>query len=71
MLSEILEACKDLITDAKISCADLVYKDICLDILAKARLVLNIEQFEILMVFVTEKMKDETISSSGRKIRIQ
>ena len=71
MLSEILSACKDLIDDAEISCADLVYKDICLDILAKARLVLNVEQFEELMIFMNEKLKGNTISSSGRKIRIQ
>ena len=70
-LSEILLACKDLIADAKIGCADLVFKDVCLDILAKARLVLTTEQFEELRDFVTETMKEETFSGSGRKIRIQ
>lgn len=71
MLAEILNSCKELITDAKISCVDLVYKDICLDILAKARLVLNTEDFEELIEFVTENLKDDTISKRGRKIRIQ
>ena len=71
VLSEILLACKDLIADAKIGCADLVFKDICLDILAKARLVLDAEQFEELAVFVTRSLKDETVSSSGRRIRVQ
>ena len=71
MLSEILLACKDLIADAKIGCADLVFKDICLDILAKARLALIAEQFEELTVFVSENLKEEKTSVSGRRIRVQ
>ena len=70
MLSVILLACKDLIADAKIGCADLVFKDICLDILTKARLILDTEQYEELKVFVAESFKDETISHSGRRIRV-
>ena len=43
-LSEVLLlVCKELIEDARIECADLVFKDICLEILAKARLVLTNE----------------------------
>ena len=43
VLSEVvLLACKDLIDDAKLGCADMVFKDVCLEILAKARLVLTI-----------------------------
>ena len=71
MLSETLLACKDLIADAKIGCADLVFKDICLDILAKARLALIAEQFEELTVFVSEKLKEEKTSVSGKRIRVQ
>ena len=71
MLSEVLLACKELIADAKIGCVDLLFKDICLDILAKARLVLTNEQFEELRFFAAEKMKNEPILSPGRKIRIQ
>ena len=71
MLSEILLACKDLIADAKIGCAELVFKDICLDILAKARLALNAEQYEELTVFVSEKLKEEKTSVSGKRIRVQ
>ena len=71
VLSEILLACKDLIADAKIGCADLVFKDVCLDILAKARLVLNDEQFKELTVFVTENLKEEKVSVSGRQVRVQ
>jgi uncharacterized protein with PhoU and TrkA domain len=70
MLDEILASCKELISDAKVGCADLVFKDVCLDILAKARLVLTNEQFEELRVFVEETMKDEPVVSQGRKVRI-
>jgi hypothetical protein len=68
VLSEILLACKELIADAKIGCVDLVFKDVCLDILAKARLVLNAEQFEELTVFVTENLKEEKASVSGIRV---
>ena len=71
MLSEIFLACKDLIADAKIGCADLVFKDVCLDVLAKARLALNAEQFEELTAFVTENLKEEKASVPGRRIRVQ
>lgn len=71
VLSEILLACKELIADAKISCVDLVYKDICLEILAKARLVLTTEEFDELMVFVNDNLKDDETVSPGRKIRIR
>jgi hypothetical protein len=68
---EILLACKELIADAKVGCADLVFKDVCLDILARARLVLTYDQFEEVRFFAIEKMKDEKIPSLRRKIRIQ
>ena len=70
-MNEVLLACKELIADAKVWCVDLVFKDICLDILAKARLVLADDQFEELGFFATEKMKNKPIPSPGRKIRIQ
>ena len=72
MLSEVvLSACKDLIDDAKLGCADMVFKDVCLEILAKARLVLSNEQFEELTFFVAEKMKEERFSGAGRRIRVK
>jgi len=47
MLSEVLlTACKELIDDAKNGCANLVFKDICLEILARAKQVLTNSQFE-------------------------
>lgn len=68
---EILAACKELISDAKAGCADLVFKDVCLDILAKARLVLTNEQFEELRFFAEDELKTEQVPvNSGRKIRI-
>ena len=70
-LSEVLlSICKELIVDARIECTDLAFKDICLEILAKARLVLTNEQFEQLVLFVTEIFKKEKVSNPGRKIRI-
>ena len=71
ILSELLAACKDLIADAKISCADLVFKDMCLDILSKARLVLENEQFDELKEYINENLQEETTSRPGRKIRIR
>ena len=71
MMTEILLACKELIKDAKISCVDLVYKDTCLDILSKARLVLNNEDFEKLSEFVNQNLRDDIIPSRRRKIRVQ
>jgi len=72
MLSEVvLSACKELIDDTKLGCADMVFKDVCLEILAKARLVLSNEQFEDLTFFVAERMKKERVPGSGRKVRIR
>ena len=70
MSEVVLSACKDLIDDAKLGCADMVFKDVCLEILAKARLVLDNEEFEDLTVFVAEKMQEERFSGSGRRIRV-
>ena len=69
-LNEILSLCKDLIEDANLQCDKLVFKDICLEILAKSRLVLNNEQFEELVTFVTEILRCNAESNSGRRIKI-
>jgi len=72
VLSEVvLLACKELIEDAKLGCADMVFKDVCLEILAKARLVLTNEQFEELTFFAAERMKEERVPGSGRRVRIR
>ena len=68
---EILQACKELIADAKEQCPDLAFKDLCLDILAKARLVLTNEQFEELRFFAEQELKNEQVKADlGKKIRI-
>ena len=70
-LNEVLfSLCKDLIEDANLQCDKLVFKDICLEILAKSRLVLNNEQFEELVTFVTEILRCNAESNSGRRIKI-
>ena len=63
-LSEVLlSICKELIDDARIECTHLAFKDICLEILAKAKLVLTNEQFEQLVLFLTEILKKEMVSN--------
>jgi len=59
MSEQILKACKELIDDAKVGCADLVFKDICLEILSRARNVLPDKEFNQLVVYVAEKMKEK------------
>jgi hypothetical protein len=59
MSEQILKACKELIDDAKVGCADLVFKDLCLEILSRARNVLSDKQFNQLVVYASEKMKEK------------
>jgi len=55
---QMLQACKDLIDDARTGCADLVFKEICLEILARASHVLSKRQFKLLVTYTSEKMKE-------------
>lgn len=57
--AQILQACKELIDDAKMGCADLVFKEVCLEILSRARHVLTEKQFKQLVDYATEKMKEK------------
>ena len=59
MTEKILQACKELIDDAKMSCADLVFKEICLEILSRARQVLPQRQFKQLVAYAAERMKEK------------
>ena len=59
MNEQILKACKELIDDAKMSCADLVFKEMCLEILSKARHVLSERQFKQLAAYVSERMEEK------------
>ena len=67
---QILLACKELIANAKEGCPDLTFKDVCLDILSKARLVLTNEQFEELRFFAEEQLKNEATVNRGKRIQI-
>ena len=60
MNDKILEACRQLIDDAKTGCADLVFKEICLEILSRASHVLTPKQFKQLVTYAAEKMKEQT-----------
>ncbi len=67
----LLRACKELIDDAKLGCAELVFKDICLEILAKAKQVLTQEQFEELSFYAAERMKEKMSRNREKKVKIQ
>ena len=62
MYEVIFTACKELIDDAKMGCSDLVFKEICLEILARARNVLPREQFAELVQYTSEKMKEKSLT---------
>jgi len=61
----IFMACKELIDDAKMGCADLVFKEICLEILARARNVLTEDQFRELSQYAAERMKEKSLSEAA------
>ena len=68
MLNKVLLlACKELIDDAKLGCANLVFKDICLEILAKAKHILTEEQFVELSSYAAERMQEKMIRNNPRK----
>jgi len=56
---QILEACKELIDDAKKGCANLVFKEVCLEILSRAHNVLTERQFRHLVAYASEKMQEK------------
>ena len=58
MSERILQACKELIDDAKMGSVDLVFKEVCLEILSRARQVLTESQFGQLVDYVAERMKE-------------
>ena len=63
MNSALFQACKELIDDAKAGCADLVFKEVCLEILARARNVLGDEEFKILAEYASERMQEKALIS--------
>ena len=59
MSEQILQACKELVDDAKKGCSDLVFKEVCLEILSRARHVLTERQFKHLVAYASEKMQEK------------
>lgn len=57
----LLLTCKELIDDAKLGCTEMVFKDVCLEILAKAKLVLDERQFEELSSYAAERLKEKIV----------
>jgi len=56
---QFLQACKELVDDAKKGSADLVFKEVCLEILSRAKHVLTEKQFKHLVVYTAEKMQEK------------
>jgi len=69
MSNMLLKACKELIDDAKLSCVDLVFKELCLEILAKARNVLDEDQFKELLRYTSERMTERTYVEINSRIK--
>jgi len=56
---QVLRACKELIDDAKMNCADLVFKETCLEILSRAHQVLTERQFKQLIAYASERIEEK------------
>ncbi|MGB9135387.1 MAG: hypothetical protein WCC63_07410 [Candidatus Bathyarchaeia archaeon] len=63
MDNTLFEACKDLIDDVKSGSTDLVFKEVCLEILARAKHVLNDEEFKALVEYASERMREKAVIS--------
>lgn len=61
MNRQILHACIELVDDAKMSCADLVFKEVCLEILSKASHILPQKQYKELSAYVAERMQEKVL----------
>ena len=59
MNNVLLQACKELIDDGKARCADMVFKEVSLEILARAKHVLNEKQFRELTEYAAERMEEK------------
>jgi len=71
MSEQILKACKELIDDAKVGCADLVFKEVCLEVLSRARNILSEKQFNQLVAYTAEKMKEKISLEIQPKLMLQ
>jgi hypothetical protein len=68
---QILQACKELIDDAKMGCVDLVFKEVCLEILSRARNVLTQYQFKQLAAYASLKMKEKVSFEVRNELTMQ
>jgi hypothetical protein len=68
---QILQACKELIDDAKMGCVDLVFKEVCLEILSRARNVLTQYQFKQLAAYASLKMKEKVSFEARNELTMQ
>ena len=59
MNEPILQACKELIDDAKMGCADLVFKEVSLEVLSRAKHVLTQRQFKLLVAYAAQRMREK------------
>ncbi len=72
MLSRVLlSVCKELIDDAKGSCVDIVFKDTCIELLARARQVLSEVEFRELVSYAVERLKDADSTPEERLRLVQ
>lgn len=69
MSKVILSVCKDLIDDAKRSCVDMVFKDTCIELLARAKLILSEVEFRELLSYADMRMREE-LSGPEEKLRL-
>jgi len=67
---QVLQACKELIDDAKMGCADLVFKEVCLEILSRAHNVLTERQFKQLVAYATERMEENIPFELQQKLMV-
>ena len=63
----LLLTCKELIDDAKLGCTDMVFKDVCLEILVKAKHVLDERQFEELTSYAAERLKEKLVCNTRNR----
>ncbi len=59
MDSIMLKACKELINEHKTSSVDTVFKQVCLEILAQAKHVLDNEEFRELVEYASEQIQEK------------
>ena len=65
---QIFQTCKELIDDAKKGCADLVFKEMCLEILYRARHILTEKQFEHLVAYTAKKLQEKIPFNLEKKL---